>query len=66
MIDNCGAEAARTIVRTRLRRLVLAAVAWLGALSALHLWLNVDLSLWRNQRLPLERRKLQVGYIPVT
>ena len=54
------------IVLSRLQRLFLGVIAWLGTLSALHLWLNVDLSLWRNQRLPLERRKLQVGYIPVT
>lgn len=39
---------------------------WTAAISALHAWLNVSWSEIYNDRLPPERRKLNVAYIPVT
>lgn len=49
-----------------LHRIVIGLFAWLATITSLHFVLNVDLSAWRNRRLPLDRRKLEVGYIPVT
>jgi hypothetical protein len=40
--------------------------AWVLGVSALHLALNVDWAVALNDRLPLEKRKLNVAYIPVT
>ncbi len=40
--------------------------AWLALVTGAHFWLNVDWSAVLNDRLPLERRKLNVAYIPVT
>lgn len=48
------------------RRLILAALAWLAAITAAHIWLNIDLSGWLNDRLPRAQRKFYVAYIPVT
>ena len=48
------------------RRILLGAVAWTIALTAAHLSLNVDWSAVLNNRLPPEKRKLNVAYIPVT
>ncbi|HKB72107.1 MAG TPA: ABC transporter substrate-binding protein [Thermoanaerobaculia bacterium] len=51
----------------RARRLVFAAIAaWIVAISAAHLALNVDWSAALNDRLPPAKRKLNVAYIPVT
>lgn len=40
--------------------------AWTAAISLAHLGLNVDWSALINERLPVEKRKLNVAYIPVT
>ena len=48
------------------RRILLGAVAWTIAVTAAHLSLNVDWSAVLNNRLPPEKRKLNVAYIPVT
>jgi hypothetical protein len=39
---------------------------WTGLVSALHMRLNLDWSSVLNDRLPEDRRKLNVAYIPVT
>ncbi|MDQ5857481.1 MAG: ABC transporter substrate-binding protein [Acidobacteriota bacterium] len=48
------------------KRVVLGVVAWTVALTAAHLALNVNWSSVVNDRLPPEKRKLNVAYIPVT
>jgi hypothetical protein len=49
-----------------MRRLILAVSAWLAAITAAHMALNVNWTVMLNDRLPEARRKLNVGYIPVT
>jgi len=39
---------------------------WTGFVTLLHAWLNVSWAEILNERLPLEKRKLNVAYIPVT
>jgi hypothetical protein len=39
---------------------------WVMAITAGHLALNVDWSIVLNDRLPQDKRKLNVAYIPVT
>jgi hypothetical protein len=41
-------------------------VAWVSAVTVAHLVLNVNWSVIMNDRLPLDKRKLNVAYIPVT
>jgi hypothetical protein len=48
------------------KRAFLGASLWTGAVSALHLRLNFDWSVMLNDRLPEDKRKLYVAYIPVT
>jgi hypothetical protein len=48
------------------KRLSLWIAAWVAVISAGHLARNVDWSSLLNERLPLDRRKLNVAYIPVT
>ncbi|MBJ6763927.1 ABC transporter substrate-binding protein [Myxococcaceae bacterium JPH2] len=48
------------------QRVVLAALLWMGSLTGLHLWLNVDWAAVLNARLPENERKLTVAYVPVT
>ena len=48
------------------KRAVVAVAVWVVALTAAHLALNVDWSSVLNDRLPPEKRKLNVAYIPVT
>ena len=48
------------------RRIVLGVLAWTLAITAAHLALNVDWKAALNDRLPREKRKLNVAYIPVT
>ncbi|HET9793411.1 MAG TPA: ABC transporter substrate-binding protein [Thermoanaerobaculia bacterium] len=51
----------------RARRLVLSGLAaWVIAITAAHLAMNFDWSAALNDRLPPEKRKLNVAYIPVT
>jgi NitT/TauT family transport system substrate-binding protein len=48
------------------RRILLGVFLWIGAVTAAHLTLNFDWSSIVNDRLPPEKRKLNVAYIPVT
>jgi NitT/TauT family transport system substrate-binding protein len=48
------------------RKVAAAVVAWVLAVSAAHLWLNVDRSTLLNDWRPAAERKLNVAYIPVT
>jgi NitT/TauT family transport system substrate-binding protein len=52
--------------RTRSRLIVLGVLVWTAALTAAHFALNVNWSSVVNDRLPAEKRKLNVAYIPVT
>lgn len=51
---------------TATKRAVVAVAVWVVALTAAHLALNVSWSSVLNDRLPPEKRKLNVAYIPVT
>jgi NitT/TauT family transport system substrate-binding protein len=47
-------------------RIAAGAVLWMLAITSAHFALNVDWSYFVNDRLPPEKRKLNVAYIPVT
>jgi len=47
-------------------RIVVGAILWTFAITGAHFALNVDWSSLMNDRLPPEKRKLNVAYIPVT
>ena len=49
-----------------LRRIVIVVVAWAVVITGAHLALNFDWSATLNDRLPENRRKFNVAYIPVT
>ena len=49
-----------------MRKVFLAVGAWIVAITAAHTALNVDWNILLNDRLPVEKRKLYVAYIPVT
>jgi hypothetical protein len=49
-----------------MRRIILALGAWIVAITAAHSVLNVNWQVLMNDRLPEAKRKLNVGYIPVT
>ena len=49
-----------------MKRIMLGAFAWIAAVTGAHLGLNVNWQFIMNDRLPVEQRKLNVGYIPVT
>lgn len=49
-----------------MKKIMLGAVVWIVALTAAHARLNVDWQFFMNDRLPVEQRKLNVAYIPVT
>lgn len=51
---------------TAAKRVALGVLVWTLALTAAHLALNVSWSSFLNERLPPEKRKLNVAYIPVT
>jgi hypothetical protein len=51
---------------TDTRKIVLGLFGWILAVTAAHLWLNVNWSVLMNDRLPDAQRKLNVAYIPVT
>ncbi len=48
------------------KRILLGLALWAGVVSALHLRLNLDWSAVLNDRLPEDKRKLNVAFIPVT
>ncbi|HVS30260.1 MAG TPA: hypothetical protein VMS98_02295 [Thermoanaerobaculia bacterium] len=45
---------------------MLAVGAWAAVITAAHVVLNVDYNVLLNDRLPIDKRKLYVAYIPVT
>ena len=49
-----------------MRKLLFGLAAWVSAVTVAHMALNVNWSVIMNDRLPLEKRKLNVAYIPVT
>ena len=51
---------------TNTKRITTGLLLWTGFISVLHLWLNFDWSAVLNDRLPEDKRKLNVAYIPVT
>ena len=48
------------------RRALLGSLGWVGGVSGLHAYLNVNWSSFLNGYLPEEKRKFNVAYIPVT
>src|SRR5437016_5721076 len=48
------------------KRIILGLLLWTSVVSALHLNLNFDWSVVINDRLPENKRKFNVAYIPVT
>src|SRR5439155_11631323 len=48
------------------RRVLLGAAGWMGVVSGLHAYLNVNWGSLLNDYLPEEQRKFNVAYIPVT
>jgi len=50
----------------RRRRIGLAVAAWVVAITGAHMALNVNWAVALNNLLPAQKRKLNVGYIPVT
>lgn len=49
-----------------MKRKLMVLFAWVSVITALHFYLNVNWSEILNERLPVEQRKLNVAYIPVT
>ena len=49
-----------------MKKIIVGLAVWMGIISAAHLSLNVDWGVLLNDRLPDDRRKLNVAYIPVT
>ena len=47
-------------------KLIILAVVWFGAITALHAWLNVNWATVLNDYRPLDKRRIVVAYIPVT
>jgi len=50
----------------RTKKLVLGLFVWSIVITAAHGWLNVNWAMLWNDRLPFDKRKLNVAYIPVT
>lgn len=51
---------------TKTRRIGAIVLAWVAVVTGLHFYMNADWSVFMNERLPLDKRKLNVAYIPVT
>ena len=49
-----------------LKKFALFTSAWLALITFAHIALNVDWNVLVNDRLPVEKRTLNVAYIPVT
>src|SRR6266498_1463089 len=47
-------------------RILLLTLGWLPLVSALHAYLNIDWTSLLNDRLPEDKRRLNIAYIPVT
>lgn len=48
------------------RKIIVGLTVWIVAITVLHLSLNVEWAVLLNDRKPLDKRKLNVAYIPVT
>ena len=48
------------------RKLIVGFAAWVALITTLHFSLNVDWAVVLNDQKPLDKRKLNVAYIPVT
>lgn len=48
------------------KRILTGVLAWILVISGLHSALNMNWSVLLNERLPEDRRKFNVAYIPVT
>lgn len=48
------------------KRITLWLLGWTAVITALHFSMNVNWSVMLNDMLPLDKRKLNVAYIPVT
>ena len=48
------------------KKLGWAILGWVAAITGLHLAMNVNWAVAMNDLLPLDKRKLNVAYIPVT
>jgi hypothetical protein len=48
------------------RKIIVGLTVWIAAITVLHLSLNVDWAVVLNEQKPLDKRKLNVAYIPVT
>ncbi|HUF17361.1 MAG TPA: hypothetical protein VMS12_04865 [Thermoanaerobaculia bacterium] len=51
---------------TKYRKIGAVVVAWVAVVTGLHFYMNADWTVFMNERLPLDKRKLNVAYIPVT
>ncbi|HEU4521718.1 MAG TPA: hypothetical protein VFT12_06930 [Thermoanaerobaculia bacterium] len=49
-----------------MKKIAIGVAAWLALITTGHLGLNVNWGVILNDRLPLDKRKLNVAYIPVT
>ncbi|HUP44318.1 MAG TPA: hypothetical protein VM779_02290 [Thermoanaerobaculia bacterium] len=49
-----------------MKKIAIGISAWLALITIAHAALNVDWKVVLNERLPLDKRKLNVAYIPVT
>lgn len=49
-----------------MKKIVIATAAWLAVITTAHVALNVNWDVLLNERQPLDKRKLNVAYIPVT
>jgi len=48
------------------KKIIIGVAIWIATITILHLTLNVNWAVVLNDRLPLDKRKLNVAYIPVT
>ena len=48
------------------KKILFGLLGWTGVITALHLSLNFDWSVVMNERLPEDKRKINVAFIPVT
>lgn len=49
-----------------MKKIIALTLTWLTVITTAHLYLNVNWDVLLNDRLPLDKRKLNVAYIPVT
>lgn len=49
-----------------IRKILVAVGVWIVVITSAHAWLNINWGVVMNQWLPLDKRKLNVAFIPVT